>query len=123
MPKGGARGGAAYLLAATSVVTETGQRAYAPTTLARWVASIGMSVTDITRLRRRAVTVTVDGDGDGDVLVVTTRGGGRFRIAPDPDTADNPAVVVYRRWSEIQSFLDQFPGTHLLRHHLTDPAR
>ncbi len=75
-----------------------------------------MSFTDITRLRRRDLRL------DGDFLAVTTRAGERFRLAPDPETGDNPAANVYRRWAEIQAFLDQFPGTHLLRHHLTDPV-
>lgn len=32
------------------------------------------------------------------------------------------AAAIYRRWAQLQAFLDQYPGTHLLRHHLTDPA-
>ncbi|MEV8195439.1 hypothetical protein AB0P13_25600 [Rhodococcus pyridinivorans] len=79
------------------------------------LAATGMSFTDITRLRRRDIRL------DGENLVVTTRAGERFRIPPDPETGDNPAVTIYRRWAEIQTFLDQHPGTHLLRHHLTDP--
>ncbi|SUF09223.1 integrase [Rhodococcus gordoniae] len=79
------------------------------------LAATGMSFTDITRLRRRDIRL------DGDILVVTTRAGERFRLPPDPETGDNPAVELYRRWAEIQAFLDQYPGTHLLRHHLTDP--
>ncbi|MEZ5153077.1 hypothetical protein [Rhodococcus zopfii] len=80
------------------------------------LAATRMSFTDITRLRRRDVTV------DDGVLVATTRTGERFRLAPDPETSDNAAVAVYRRWADIQSFLDQHPGTHLLRRHLADPA-
>ncbi|UTM39771.1 hypothetical protein MX572_23220 (plasmid) [Rhodococcus pyridinivorans] len=79
------------------------------------LASTGMSFTDLTRLRRRDLLL------DGNILVATTRAGERFRLGPDPDTGDNPAVSIYRRWVEIQTFLDQYPGTHLLRHHLTDP--
>lgn len=80
------------------------------------LASTGMSFTDITRLRRRDLRF------DGDTLVVTTRSGERFRLASDPETGDNPAVMIYRRWADIQTFLDQYPGTHLLRQHLTDPV-
>ncbi|MCB8913730.1 hypothetical protein KUG88_26795 [Rhodococcus rhodochrous] len=79
------------------------------------LAATGMSFTDLTRLRRRDLRL------DGDILVVTTRAGERFRLAPDPETGDNPAVSIYRWWAEIQAFLDQHPGTHLLRHYLTDP--
>ncbi|MGW5301706.1 hypothetical protein ACWEQV_26065 [Rhodococcus aetherivorans] len=79
------------------------------------LAATGMSFVDITRLRRRDITV------DGEALVVRTRVGERFRLAPDPETGDSPAVEVYRRWAAIQAFLDQYPGTHLLRQHLTDP--
>ena len=80
------------------------------------LAATGMTFTDITRLRRRDLRL------DGDNLVVTTRVGERFRLAPDRETGDNPAVEIYRRWAEVQAFLDQHPGTHLLRHHLTDPV-
>jgi len=81
------------------------------------LAATGMSFTDITRLRRRDIR------HDGDTLqVITTRAGEHFRLPLDPETGDNPAVAIYRRWAEIQAFLDQYPGTHLLRHHLTDPA-
>lgn len=80
------------------------------------LAATGMSLTDITRLRRRDIRI------DGDTLVVITRNGERFRIPPDPDTGDSQAVVIYRRWAQIQAFLDLYPGTHLLRHHLTDPT-
>ena len=31
-------------------------------------------------------------------------------------------VVIYRRWAQAQAFLDLYPGTHLLRHHLIDPT-
>ncbi|AWG97163.1 hypothetical protein [Rhodococcus ruber] len=80
------------------------------------LAATGMTFTDITRLRRRDLRL------DGNTLVVTTRAGERFPIAPDPEAGDNPAVGIYRRWAEIQAFLDQYPGTHLLRHHLTNPT-
>ena len=80
------------------------------------LAATGMSFTDITRLRRRDIRL------DGGILVVTTQTGERFRLPPDPETGDNPAATIYRRWADIQTFLDQYPGTHLLRHHLTDPA-
>ncbi|UVT27716.1 hypothetical protein NXT08_24785 (plasmid) [Rhodococcus pyridinivorans] len=79
------------------------------------LAATGMTFIDITRLRRRDLRL------DGDILVVTTRTGEHFRVPPDPETGNNPAAVIYRRWAEIQAFLDQHPGTHLLRHHLTEP--
>jgi hypothetical protein len=79
------------------------------------LAATGMSFTDITRLRRRDLSL------DGDTLVVTTRAGERFRLALDPESGDNPAATIYQRWAEIQAFLDLYPGTHLLRYHLTDP--
>jgi len=80
------------------------------------LAATGMPFTDLPRLRRRDIRL------DGDTLVVTTRAGERFRLAPDPETGDNPAGEIYLRWAEVQAFLDQYPGTHLLRHHLTDPV-
>ncbi len=80
------------------------------------LAATGMSFTDLTRLRRRDLRL------DDDTLQVTTRVGERFRLAPDPETGDNPAAAIYRRWAQIQTFLDQYPGTHLLRHHLSDPT-
>lgn len=80
------------------------------------LAATGMTFTDITRLRRRNLRL------DGETLVATTRTGERFQIAPDPETGDNPAAAMYWRWADIQTFLDQYPGTHLLRHHLTDPT-
>ncbi|WP_228045244.1 hypothetical protein [Rhodococcus pyridinivorans] len=79
------------------------------------LAATGMSFVDITRLRRRDLRL------HGNTLVVTTRAGERVRLPPDSETGDNPAAEIYRRWAEIQTFLDQHPGTHLLRHHLTDP--
>lgn len=79
------------------------------------LAATGMTFTDLTRLRRRDIRL------DEDILVVTTRAGERFRLPSDPETGDNPAVGIYRRWAEIQAFLDRYPGTHLLRQHLTDP--
>ncbi|WP_350246885.1 hypothetical protein RBB84_22565 [Rhodococcus sp. D-6] len=80
------------------------------------LSATGMSFTDLTRLRRRDIRL------DGNTLVATTRAGERFRLAQDPETGGNPAAAIYRRWAEIQTFLDQHPGTHLLRHHLTDPV-
>ncbi len=80
------------------------------------LAATGMTFTDITGLRRRDIRL------DGDTLVVITRAGERFRLPPDPETGDNPAAAIHRRWVQIQAFLDQHPGTHLLRHHLTDPV-
>ncbi|MEU5844388.1 hypothetical protein [Rhodococcus sp. NPDC047139] len=80
------------------------------------LAATGMTFTDLTRLRRRDIRL------DGDTFVATTRAGERFRLAPDPETGDNPAGEIYLRWAEVQAFLDQYPGTHLLRHHLTDPV-
>ena len=80
------------------------------------LAATGMSFTDITRLRRRDIRL------DGNTVVAMTRAGESFRIPPDPETGDNPAAEIYQRWAEIQAFLDQYPGTHLLRHHLTDPV-
>ncbi|QOH59435.1 hypothetical protein [Rhodococcus rhodochrous] len=85
-------------------------------TLLLVLAATGMTFTGITRLRRRDIRL------DGDTLVATTPTGERFRLPPDPETGDNPAVAIYRRWAQIQTFLDQHPGTHLLRHHLTDPV-
>ncbi|KOS57580.1 hypothetical protein [Rhodococcus rhodochrous] len=80
------------------------------------LAATGMTFTDLTRLRRRDIRF------DGDMLVVTTRSDERFRLPSDPDTGDNPAGEIYLRWANVQAFLDQYPGTHLLRHHLTDPV-
>ena len=80
------------------------------------LAATGMTFTDITRLRRRDLRL------DGDTLVATTRAGEQFRVTPDPETGDNPAARIYRRWADIQAFLDQYPGTRLLRHHFTDPT-
>ncbi|QXU56687.1 hypothetical protein [Rhodococcus sp. LW-XY12] len=79
------------------------------------LAATGMSFTDITRLRRR------DLRHDGNTLVATTQSGERFRLEPDLEIRCDPAAI-YQRWAEIQAFLDQYPGTHLLRHHLTDPV-
>ncbi|SEB90465.1 hypothetical protein SAMN04490240_0710 [Rhodococcus pyridinivorans] len=80
------------------------------------LAATGMSFTDITRLRRRDLRL------DNGALVATARTGERFRLPPDPETGGNPTADIYRRWAEVQAFLDQYPGTHLLRHHLTDPV-
>ncbi len=79
------------------------------------LAATGMNFTDLTRLRRRDLRL------DGDTLMVTTRSGEQFRLVPDPETGCDPAAI-YRRWANIQTFLDQYPGTHLLRHHLTAPT-
>ncbi|MBF4476735.1 hypothetical protein [Rhodococcus rhodochrous] len=79
------------------------------------LAATGMSFTDITRLRRRDLRL------DSDILVATTWAGERFRLPPDPETGSDPGAI-YRRWANIQAFLDQNPGTHLLRHHLADPV-
>ncbi|MEO9330379.1 hypothetical protein [Gordonia aurantiaca] len=79
------------------------------------LASTGMSFTDIARLRRRSITIR------DDILVATTATGQHFRVPPNPETGDNPTVVIYRRWAQAQAFLDLYPGTHLLRHHLANP--
>ncbi|WP_037192561.1 hypothetical protein [Rhodococcus rhodochrous] len=79
------------------------------------LAATGMSFTDLTRLRRRDIRL------DEDTLVVITRAGERLRLPADLETKCNPAAI-YQRWADIQTFLDQYPGTHLLRHHLTDPT-
>ncbi|WKK14799.1 hypothetical protein QYN14_26980 (plasmid) [Rhodococcus ruber] len=80
------------------------------------LVSTGMCFVDITRLRGRDITI------DRDTLIVTTRASEQFRLPPDPETGENQAVAVYRRWADIQTFLDQHPGTHLLRHHFTEPT-
>ncbi|WP_432793589.1 hypothetical protein [Rhodococcus ruber] len=80
------------------------------------LASTGMAFTGLARLRRSDINV-----GD-DILVVITGEGQRFRLPPDPETGQNPAAAVYQRWAEVHAFLDRYPGTHLLRHHLTDPT-
>ncbi|WP_416063791.1 hypothetical protein [Rhodococcus indonesiensis] len=80
------------------------------------LAATGMSFTDITRLRRRDLRL------NGDTLQVTTPAGERVQLPPHPETGDNPAATFYQSWAAIQTFLDQHPGTHLLRHHLTDPV-
>ncbi|EME55838.1 hypothetical protein G352_22491 [Rhodococcus ruber BKS 20-38] len=80
------------------------------------LASTGMSFADIARLRRRSIVIC------NDVLVITTADGHRFRVPPDSETGQNPVVVIYRRWAQVQAFLDLYPGTHLLRHHLTEPT-
>lgn len=80
------------------------------------LAATGMSFIDITRLRRRDLRL------DGDALVATNQAGECFRLGADPETGENTAGAIYRRWAEIQAFLDLYPGTHLLRHHLTDPV-
>ncbi|MGV9718536.1 hypothetical protein [Rhodococcus pyridinivorans] len=80
------------------------------------LAATGMTFVDITRLRRRDLRL------DSGTLVATTRIGERFRLPPDSETGDYPVVAIYQRWAEIQTFLDQYPGTHLLRQHLTAPV-
>ncbi|MCW3471016.1 hypothetical protein OMK68_15405 [Rhodococcus pyridinivorans] len=79
------------------------------------LAATGMSFTDITRLRRRDITTI------GGTLVATTRAGEHFRLTPDPTAEEHPGVEIYQQWAQIQAFLDAYPGTHLLRRHLTDP--
>jgi len=71
---------------------------------------------DITRLRRRGLHL------DGDTLVATTEAGEHFRLPQDPETGHDLATGIYQRWADIQTFLDQYPGPHLLRHHLTEPT-
>ncbi|WP_052227373.1 hypothetical protein [Rhodococcus sp. Chr-9] len=80
------------------------------------LAATGLSFADITRLRRRDIRI------DDGALEVTTRAGERIRLTPAPDAEDHPAVAIYRRWAHIRAFLDENPGTHLLRHYLTDPV-
>ena len=80
------------------------------------LAATGLSVVDITRLRRRDIRI------DDGALEVTTRAGERVRLTPEPDAEEHLGVAIYRRWAQIQAFLDENPGTHLLRHHLTDPV-
>lgn len=80
------------------------------------LTATGMSFTDVARLRRGDVTIRHD-----ESLVVTTRDGQRFHLPPDPDSSENPAAVIYERWAEIHTFLDEHHSTDLLRQHLTDP--
>jgi hypothetical protein len=64
----------------------------------------------------------LDITADGDTLVVTLDDGERYCVPTDPDAAEHPVVAIYRRWAEIQAFLDSHPNTDLLRQHLIDPA-
>ncbi|PND53873.1 MULTISPECIES: hypothetical protein [Rhodococcus] len=80
------------------------------------LAATGMPFAQLSRLRRGDVTV------DAGTLVATTDGGERFRLAPEPGTGASAAVGVYRRWAEVQAFLDAYPNTDLLAQHLTDPV-
>ncbi|NGP05676.1 hypothetical protein G6038_09300 [Rhodococcus sp. 14C212] len=79
------------------------------------LAATGMPFTQLTRLRRGDVTV------DAGTLVATTDGE-RFCVPPESGSGESPAVAVYRRWAEIQAFLDAYPNTDLLAQHLTDPV-
>ncbi|KXF84105.1 hypothetical protein D092_22560 [Rhodococcus ruber Chol-4] len=78
------------------------------------LAATGMPFAQLARLRRGDITV------DAGTLVATTDGGERFRLPPESGTSESPAAV-YRRWAEIQAFLDAYPNTDLLAQHLTDP--
>ncbi|UPW02404.1 hypothetical protein M1C57_11610 [Rhodococcus pyridinivorans] len=80
------------------------------------LAVTGMPFAQLVRLRRGDVTV------DAGTLVATTDGE-RFCLPPEAGSAgESPAVAVFRRWAEIQAFLDQYPNTDLLAQHLTDPV-
>ncbi|WFS11939.1 hypothetical protein [Rhodococcus aetherivorans] len=80
------------------------------------LAATGMPFAQLARLRRGDIHV------DAGTLVATTTDGERFCLAPEPATAASAAVAVYRRWAEIQTFLDRYPNTDLLAQHLTDPV-
>lgn len=80
------------------------------------LAAPGMSFVDIARLRRGDITV------EGGAFAATTRTGERFRLTLDSGAKEHPGLTIYRRWAQIQAFLDEYPGTHLLRHPLTDPV-
>ena len=80
------------------------------------LAATGMPFAQLARLRRGDVTV------DAGTLVATTEGGERFCLAPESGSGESAAVAVYRRWAEIQAFLDAYPNTDLLAQHLTDPV-
>lgn len=52
---------------------------------------------------------------------ITTQVGERFRLRPDPGVGDKPGRRdLLAIMGETQRFLDQYPGTHLLRPHFTD---
>ncbi|WKK11081.1 hypothetical protein QYN14_20505 [Rhodococcus ruber] len=78
------------------------------------LAATGMPFAQLARLRRGDIHL------DAGALVATTDGGERFCLAPESAAAESPAAV-YRRWAEIQAFLDAYPNTDLLAQHLTDP--
>ncbi|MGV9949394.1 hypothetical protein [Rhodococcus aetherivorans] len=79
------------------------------------LAATGMPFAQLARLRRGDVTV------DADTLVVTA-GGERYRLPPESGPAESPGLAVFRRWAEVQAFLDAYPNTDLLAQHLTDPV-
>jgi len=78
------------------------------------LAATGMRFTEATRLRRCDVIV------DTGIVVATTREGERFCLTADPETCENPAVSIFRRWAEIHAFLDEHHSTDLLRQHLLE---
>ncbi|MDO2378463.1 hypothetical protein V4F30_27385 [Rhodococcus sp. IITD102] len=80
------------------------------------LAATGMPFAQLARLRRGEVTV------DAGTLVAVTDGGERFRLPPEFGSAASAAVGVFRRWAEVQAFLDAYPNTDLLAQHLTDPV-
>ncbi|MFF0284270.1 hypothetical protein ACFYSW_28645 [Rhodococcus aetherivorans] len=80
------------------------------------LAATGMPFAQLARLRRGDIRL------EAGTLVATTDGGERFCLAPESAAAECPAVAVYRRWAEIQAFLDAYPNTDLLAQHLTDPV-
>ncbi|ANZ28614.1 hypothetical protein A4U64_27495 (plasmid) [Rhodococcus sp. WB1] len=80
------------------------------------LAATGMPFARLARLRRGDVRL------DAGTLVATTTDGEQFCLPPESGTGESPAVGVYRRWAEIQAFLDQYPNTDLLAQHLTDLA-
>ncbi|MGW4018248.1 hypothetical protein ACWECW_18275 [Rhodococcus ruber] len=79
------------------------------------LAATGMPFAQLARLRRGDLHL------DAGTLVATTDGGERFCLPPESGTSESPAAV-YRRWAEIQAFLDAYPNTDLLARHLTDPV-
>ncbi|UGQ41231.1 hypothetical protein [Rhodococcus aetherivorans] len=80
------------------------------------LAATGMPFAQLARLRRGDIRL------DAGTLVATTEGDERFCLAPESGTDESPAAGVYRRWAEIQAFLDAYPNTDLLAQHLTDPV-
>ncbi|WP_124259466.1 hypothetical protein [Rhodococcus ruber] len=80
------------------------------------LAATGMPFAQLARLRRGDVTV------DAGTLVATTEEGERFCLAPESAVGASPVVAVYRKWAEVQAFLDAYPNTDLLAQHLTDPV-